>query len=266
MQGLFVTGTDTDVGKTWVAGLLLKALRADRISAAAYKPVCSGAVCDRGAPRWSDVEALYAACDGEFPREQICPQRFLAPLAPPRAAAAEGRQVDAELAYRGVMAFPTADFLVVEGAGGLLCPLTEDSTIADLARELGFPLVIVAANRLGVVNHTLLTCSAAWVSGLEVAAIVLNDVAQSPDPSACGNRDDIECRLRSKPLASAWRGSEPPQVPPVLTVHWGQTAVQSRDRRLGGVDWLELAASARPKTGVDCVPTTLRLNPIDGRE
>jgi dethiobiotin synthetase len=177
MQGLFITGTDTGVGKTFVTCGIIRALRERGVRVGAYKPVCSGgeAVADGGFC-WPDVEALSDALGPAVPSERICPQRFLAPLAPPAAAECEHRQVDDALLLSGIDAWRLdADLLIIEGVGGLLCPLTDSMTVADFAARLGVPLVVVAALRLGVINHTLLTLEVARSRGLTVAGVLLNE-------------------------------------------------------------------------------------------
>ncbi|MEZ6058751.1 MAG: dethiobiotin synthase [Planctomycetaceae bacterium] len=198
MSYLLVTGTDTDVGKTWVAALLLRQLVARGIRVAAYKPACSGADFDAaGVPIWRDVDALAGAAKFTGDPHVICPQTFLAPLAPNLAAKLEGRRVnDALLVDAFHRTAEHADVAVVEGAGGLLSPLSDESTNADLAVRLNLPLIIVAANRLGVINHTLLTIEAARHRQLQILSVVLNDVAprlSQPDEetsrSASGSSD-----------------------------------------------------------------------------
>ncbi len=178
MLGLFFTGTDTDVGKTWVTAMVARGLRAGGTRVGAYKPVASGAVDGR----WHDIEVLSAALGGQFPADRICPQRFDAALAPPEAARRESREIDANL-LRSATRWWTdqVDLLLVEGVGGLLCPLTETETIADLAVDLGWPLVIVARSGLGTINHTLLTIDAARRRSLTIAGIIIND-SRPPDP------------------------------------------------------------------------------------
>lgn len=178
MQGLFFTGTDTGVGKTWVATMAARQLSRLGIRVGAYKPVASGV--EDG--RWADIDALGQAIGGGFPDERICPQRFDAPLAPPEAARREDRQVDAGLLRSGARWWNRqVDLLVVEGVGGLLCPLTDTETVADLAGDLGWPIVIVARNALGTINHTLLTIDAARHRGLDISGVVLNQ-PDAPDP------------------------------------------------------------------------------------
>jgi dethiobiotin synthetase len=229
---LFVTGTDTGVGKTRTACAILHAARASGLRVGAYKPACSGA--ERDATRrlcWEDVDALSSASGGEHPSERICPQRFVAPLAPPAAAEAEGRHVDYEITVSGATWWDgQVDLLVVEGAGGWLCPLTESHTMADLAAELGAPVVVVAANRLGTINHTLLTLEAVRQRGLPVAAVVLSDVSPQADASAATN---AEWLMRYA------------DIPCLATLAHGDTQIRTRGRNLTGLDWQALAAPAR---------------------
>ncbi|MEI8019333.1 MAG: dethiobiotin synthase, partial [Schlesneria sp.] len=130
-RGLFITGTDTGVGKTHVTCLIARQLIGAGVETAAYKPVCSGGVKKNAATshgihdyEWDDIIRLSAATGGKWPDETICPQRFLAPLAPPIAAKMEGRIVDFPLLVNGSRQFPGAEVLLVEGAGGWLSPLT----------------------------------------------------------------------------------------------------------------------------------------------
>lgn len=196
-HGLFITGTDTGVGKTYVAAAIVRLLKRQGVRVGAYKPAVSGNEEDAQGPVWRDVELLSSALDGVFPREAICPQRFRAPLAPPVAARCEGRQVDGALLRSGADWWrERVDLLVVEGAGGLLSPLTDTESVADVAGDLGFPLVVVARLGLGTINHTLLTLEAACYRGLPVAGIILNQ-ATEPDPSdesTTTNRDELARR------------------------------------------------------------------------
>lgn len=228
MKGLFITGTDTGAGKTYVTCALVAAAKREGLRVGAYKPVCSGAVVGPdGKPRWSDVEALWTALDGEYPSELIGPQCFQAPLAPPQAAEEEGRRVDRAKLFQGVEAWRgKVDLLLIEGAGGLFCPLTESTTMADWAGELGAPLVVVAANRLGVISHTLLTLECAVGRGLSVAAVVLNDVTATGDESRQRNLGAI------RKFAPAVRTVE---------LHAGETEIRGVNGPLSGRDWLRLA-------------------------
>jgi len=228
MRGLFITGTDTGVGKTVVACGILRDLIADGVRAGAYKPVCSGAEATAGGElRWSDVDALADALEGRFPAERICPQCFVAPLAPPLAAVSEGRRVDPALLRAGYEWWrDQVDLLIVEGAGGLLSPIAEGVSNADLARDFSLPLVIVAADRLGTINHTLLTVEAALARGLRVAGILLNRVSESPDASVATNCSEIE-RLSPAPVLGVWPYGD------VRLLRPGRSGVR--------IDWLSLA-------------------------
>lgn len=176
VRGLFVTGTDTGVGKTTVAAALVRYWRTSGQSIGAYKPVASGSVPGpQGQPVWEDVEAYYSALNGTFPRDRICPQRFPAPLAPPVAARKAGTAVDEDLLSSGVDWWQTkVEQLIVEGAGGLLSPLSAEQSNADLAAQLSLPLLIVGRLGLGTINHTLLTVEVARQRQLAIRGIVLN--------------------------------------------------------------------------------------------
>ena len=205
MQTLFVTGTDTSVGKSWVASLILRQLRNDDVRVGAYKPVCSGAEIGADGTRvWSDLTVLADAIDWAGDLDAVCPQRFTDAVAPNVSAGLEGREVDDELLRTGIQRWEqTADYVVIEGAGGLLCPLSDHTTGAELAADLHAPLVIVAANRLGVINHTLLTVEVARSRGLTTAAVVLNccelpgDVS---DPSIDTNQNQLQHWLPDVPI------------------------------------------------------------------
>lgn len=199
--GFLITGTDTDVGKTYVTCLLARHLRRRNVPVGLYKPVCSGATTDTaGPPVWDDVRLLSAALNDEFPGDRICPQCFAAPLAPPAAAAAEGRQVDRRLLRDGASWWRNrVELLLVEGVGGLLSPVSDGETVADLAADLGLPLIVVAADRLGMINHTLLTLETAAARGLNVAGVIVNRRVQPADQSAATNVKQL-ARLTNTPL------------------------------------------------------------------
>lgn len=188
MRGLFVTATDTGVGKTEVACAILSSVRARGLDAIGMKPAQSGLLA--GEP--SDAERLLAACGGAEPLEAICPYSLGPPLAPAVAARVEGR----ELSFARVVAAARAlaerhAAVVVEGAGGLLVPLTERESYADLAAALGLPVLVVARAGLGTVNHTALTVEALRRRALPIAGIVLNRTAPEDDPSVPYNAGEI---------------------------------------------------------------------------
>jgi len=196
-QGLFIAGTDTGVGKTQVACLIVRALRAARIRVGAYKPVCSGAQIPPGCPpQWDDLSRLQAALGVPTELDQLCRQRFLAPLAPPLAARQEQRTVDVDAVDAGLIDwFGRAEAVVVEGAGGWLCPLTEYETLADWVARWRFPVLVVARRTLGTINHTLLTIESIRRRGLRVVGVVLNQTdPKADDLSVSTNCAEIEAR------------------------------------------------------------------------
>jgi dethiobiotin synthetase len=187
VSALLVTGTDTGVGKTFVACALAHALRRQGRSVAVMKPVETGV---DGAPE--DALRLRAAAADPAPLDAICPYRLRAPLAPAVAARLEGVTIDLDRLV-GLIArrAAEADLLLVEGAGGLLVPIVERETYADLAARAGLPLLIVAANRLGTVNHCALTARVAADAGLLVRGFVLSQPAPATDASAATNAETI---------------------------------------------------------------------------
>ncbi len=171
--GLFITGTDTGVGKTAVAVALAAARRAAGVRVGVYKPVASGVVFDGS----SDIERLWEAAGRPLTLGEVCPQAFAAAIAPVQAAAVEGKRVDEQLLRDGIQPWLEAsELVIVEGAGGLFSPLGEASLNVDVARDLGLPLVVVDAARLGMIGRTLATVRAARAEGLEVAEVVISHV------------------------------------------------------------------------------------------
>jgi dethiobiotin synthetase len=209
-RGLFITGTSTEVGKTYVAALVANALRSAGKRVGVYKPVASG--CERRgeALESSDAVALWEAAGRPGSLEHVCPQRFSAPLAPHLAARAEGRRVDPEVLRSGLEFWQdSCDVVLVEGAGGLMSPLSDDDYNADLAEEFGYPLLVVAANALGVINATLQTLVVAdtFRSGLAIAGIVLNTPHPAEDDASLdSNADELVRRCRPPLLAEVKHG------------------------------------------------------------
>jgi len=214
VPGLFITGTDTGVGKTYVGALVARSLSAAGYRVGVYKPAASGCRRDGDTLVCDDALLLWESAGRPGPLERVCPQRFQAPLAPHLAARAEGRRLDPELLRRGLDYWSDrSEILLVEGAGGLMSPLGDEEYVADLACDFGFPLVVVARNALGTINQTLQTLIAASVhrGGLAVAGIVLNNPSPpSPDdPSIATNRRELAARTPVLILAEvAWRADE----------------------------------------------------------
>jgi len=189
--GVFVSGTDTGVGKTVVACALVRALRERGVDAGAMKPVETGV----GAGGPLDALALHEAAGGADPLDEVCPLRFALPAAPSRAAHHEGRTVELErvrAAYASLAARHA--FMVVEGAGGLLVPTCEGATMADLAGSLGLPVLVVARAALGTINHTRLTLEALAARGLVLAGVV---ISHSSGPLSAADAANL-CVLRDE--------------------------------------------------------------------
>jgi dethiobiotin synthetase len=184
---LFVTGTDTGVGKTFVACALAHALRARGRRVGVVKPAETGVDAEP-----EDALRLAAAAGDAAPLDDVCPYRLRAPLAPAVAAAREGVGIDVErLVALIARRARDVDVLLVEGAGGLLVPLAGTTTFLDLALRLRMPALVVAANRLGTVNHCALTARVAAAAGVDVVGFVLSQTAPERDLSADTNADTI---------------------------------------------------------------------------
>ena len=191
-RGFFITGTDTGVGKTVVACGLAAAFRESGFKVGVMKPAESGCRNERGRLTPRDASFLKAASGSEESIDRICPYRLGVPAAPSVAAARAGIQIRPDFLVRLCRDMGDAfDLMVVEGAGGLLVPLVSTYTYADLARELGLAVVVVAGNRLGAVNHTLLTLEHAACLGLDVSGYILNDVESESTPAAATNAQTI---------------------------------------------------------------------------
>lgn len=176
-EGYFVTGTDTDIGKTHAAVRLIAHWRAQGMTVAAMKPVASGCqVLDDGSWRNDDVERLIAAT-GQTDRDAMNPYRFLPPVSPHIAAREAGVEVDLALIRARYAALAaSADRVLVEGAGGWLAPLSDTLSIEGLAQALQLPVILVVGMRLGCINHALLTARAIRASGCQLAGWVANRV------------------------------------------------------------------------------------------
>lgn len=241
-RGFFVTGTGTGVGKTIVATALARTLVEEGYRVGVYKPALSGCFSagmvidplDEFENADDDVRLWHAAgCPAAL--SQVSPQRFLAPLAPHLAARAEGKEIDPQLLRTGILPWlANSDVTLVESAGGLFSPVSDDETNADLAMEFGFPIVLVSPNALGVIHSTIATQFAAqsYRCGLQLAVIVLNELpsAQS-DPSRSTNHEELVRRCAPCPVVRlAMNADRAPDLLRLLlaATDWGKKP----DRRL----------------------------------
>jgi dethiobiotin synthetase len=198
MTGLFVTATDTGAGKTVVAAGLARALADLGVDVGVMKPAASGCRRQKGRLVSDDSELLRQGARTTDPMELVTPAAFALPLAPSAAGRIEKKRFDLRkilAAFRELK--QRHDFVVVEGVGGLLVPLSEKMLVADLAAKLRLPLVVVVANRLGAINHALLTLNEARRRRLPVWRVVLNEVHP--------RRNDFARRTNAREISRAGR-------------------------------------------------------------
>ena len=262
-RGLFVTGTDTGVGKTLIAGAIARSLRRAGGPVEVFKPAATGCRLDGSRLISADAEFLARCADSSRTPSEICPLRYRSAVAPNVAAETERRPVDIHLIFEEYKRLvgrngDSPHFqktgneysarVVVEGIGGLLCPISDDLWVIHLAKMMALPLVVVARAGLGTINHTLLTLHAARSAGLAVAGVVVNRYVQDARPvqdddadaSISTNARQIEARGRVKVLAVVPEDSE-------SSVEEGRVgpAVQSA---IDQVDWVRVARTDRGGT------------------
>jgi len=233
-RGLLVTGTDTDVGKTLVAGTIARCLREQSYRVEVFKPVATGCRPMRGSLVSTDAEFLAACADSTRSLSEITPVRYKAPLAPNVAAGLAGELVDLDAVFATYARLTDdCDAIIVEGIGGLLCPITDEFSVAHLAKMMDLPLVIVARAGLGTINHTLLTIHAARSAGLAIAGVVVNRYAP----------DSTDAAMRTNPHQIQQRGKVPvlalvPDEPDNSVEHARIGA--GTEFAIGEVDWTAL--------------------------
>ncbi len=223
-RGLFVTGTSTEAGKTFVAALIARDLSSAGHRVGVYKPAAGDCIKVGDQVISEDSVALWEAAGRPLNLESVCPQRFHAPLAPHLAARAEGRQIDSLLLRKGLEVWKDqCDIVVVEGPGGLMSPIDDHEFVADIAADMEYPLIVVVPNVLGCINYTIQTLISAvcYGDGLNLAGIVMTDPEGfDGDVSVSSNRSEIERRV----------------VPPILAqVSFGAEGFDTQ------VDWFSLA-------------------------
>ena len=204
-MNLFLTGTDTGVGKTFTTALLTRALREAGLATIALKPLCSG--------ERSDVEILRAASGQILSLDETNPVWLQAPAAPLVAARLENRTLSLDLFVEWFASLSAKQpSLIVEGAGGWLVPVTDTETLADLAVRLALPVIPVVANRLGCINHTLLTLESIRARSLPCPGIILNHLTPAADPA---QRTNAQILARHTQI--------------LLEIHPGQTQIPPTD-------------------------------------
>ena len=233
IPGLFVTGTDTGVGKTVIAGAIAAWLRSQGSRVAVCKPIATGCERRREGLVSEDAEFLAHCADSPHPLDLICPQRYAEPLAPAVAAERARQPVDWPAVERSLdLMSRDSDVMIVEGVGGVMVPLDERHTVLDLAAWLKLPAVVVTRAGLGTINHTLLTLRALR-DVARLAGVVVNrypvdtpGVAEETNPRiiAAWGHVPILCVTPDEPLTP-----DPPRLPPGIVA------------AVGAVDWQRFA-------------------------
>ena len=213
IPGLFVTGTDTGVGKTLVAGAIADWFRRRGRRVGVLKPVATGCERRREGLVSEDAEFLAHCADTRFPLDVVCPQRYAEPLAPAVAAERAGQPLDWEAVQRSLtMLEGGSDVMIVEGVGGLLVPLDAKHTVLDFAKWIDLPAVVVARPGLGTISHTLLTVNALRAAGVKVAGVVVNrypaesaSIAEESNPRAIEKwgKVPVLCIVPDEPVTAA---------------------------------------------------------------
>jgi dethiobiotin synthetase len=202
-RGIFVTGTDTGVGKSIVSATLARLLRMNGVSVGVMKPVTSGCR-EEGGQLISDDAQLLCQAAGIPLVDDIAPYRLREAIAPADAAKIDGVRVDFAAIKASFDRLAAAyDYVIVEGAGGLMVPLSGGLLVADLARQLELPLLVVARPDLGTINHTVLTCFTAQQMGLQVAGVIVNGMPEHPGLAEKGAPHQIGS-LCGAPVLGVW--------------------------------------------------------------
>tara|TARA_R110002096_G_scaffold13623_11_gene48036 strand:- start:542 stop:1192 length:651 start_codon:yes stop_codon:yes gene_type:complete len=209
-MNLFITGTNTGVGKTYVSSLICKALAARGDRVAPFKPIVCG--------ERDDAQLLLAASGrDDLSLDQVNPLHFKSPVAPMTAAMIENREIDVDDLVRKARDLEAdSDHLIVEGVGGWEVPISADLSMADFAAKLDYPVVVVVDNRLGALNHTILTVRSVEIFELSCLGLILNSTEESRDAASISNRVVLEQFLGSPILAELLFDQEEIDVTPLL--------------------------------------------------
>lgn len=210
MAHYFITGTDTDAGKTYVTCLLLEALRRSGRQVAGYKPFVCGVR--------TDAHQLLDSSSPGLTLEEVNPIWLKSPAAPYAAGLLENKPVSIKVAREGLLHLAARyEDVLIEGAGGWEVPLTQSETLADFVQGLGLPVIVVVNNRLGALNHTLLTVRNIQARGLTCAGVILNYVKEERDAASISNRMVLDRFLDVPVLAEVMHGETEMDWPPTLT-------------------------------------------------
>jgi dethiobiotin synthetase len=217
--GVFVTGTGTEIGKTVVAAVIARDAARRGLDVAVFKPAVSGLDDCEGKDAVPDHELLRAAAGSAQSGDEIAPYRYGPPVSPHLGAELAGEPIDPAALRRAARgAAEHGEYLVCEGVGGFLVPLTLGYLVRDFARDLGLPVVIAATPVLGTINHTLLTVEAVRAVGLDPAAVVLTPWPDEPGDVERSNRVAIERLAGVRVLELPWLDLSQPDSWPALQI------------------------------------------------
>lgn len=185
-KGIFFTGTDTDAGKTYVSELVIRAIRAEGINAIGYKPICCG--------ERDDAVRLHLASAESVSIDEVNPIWLKTPAAPHVAAIFENTSIERSFIKEKYLELADkSNAVIVEGVGGWQVPINGmDYTVADMAKDIGLPVVIVVGNKLGALNHAILTIQSMRAMGMEPAGLVFNNLVEELDTATITNKGIIE--------------------------------------------------------------------------
>ncbi len=202
MKGVFITGTSTEVGKTFIAVEIARQLNQRNIKVIPRKPVESGCIKQGNELIPHDATALKKAANYQGPLSEVCPYRFEPPISPVRAAHLANKVLTTEQLVSTCLQGSEDGFVLVEGAGGFYSPLAENCLNADLAVALQLPVLLVADDRLGVLSQVLLNAEAIQMRGLQLAGVVLNSLDDTQNDhmdNAADLREQLDCPVFANP-------------------------------------------------------------------
>lgn len=227
MKGIFVTGTDTGVGKTLITAGLTRLLRNKGMSCVAIKPVETGCKIKQGELFPEDGYLLWRASEKIISLDDVTPFRFSFPAAPYRSAAIQDSRLRVSDIVEHIKTIEdTNDFIIVEGAGGLFVPIEEKRTFLDLMAELKFPVVLVARTKLGTINHTLLSLEALEKRNLNILAVILSKSEIIEGPEEEFTTGDIRRLVNNIPILffpflSQKMKDDPEEIANIMDNLWG---------------------------------------------
>ena len=199
IKGFFITGTDTGVGKTVITACLLSLFRKYSLDAGVMKPIETGVRPGQKIP--SDAELLIQTSGVADSLSEVSPVRLKTPASPYQASLVENRSIDVKTILQQYRILATKhEYMLVEGVGGILTPITAKYKVIDLARDLGLPVIVVSRFTLGALNHTLLTVNTAQEAGLEIRGIIFNQITPAKKTAVEKSQPDLIRKLSTVPV------------------------------------------------------------------